>query len=261
MGTENAFMMDDPNAEASDAEESASGAEESAPPVRRLAAQVTDWVTMVVRCREICEADLWCSVWQVYDGEGTTSDAGCWTEAMGGLGYPIDRSRMGEADATGIKDEAFIQHWFSEDITTTTTTTTAPPPPNRVLPILLGVAGLVALLGLGAYAMGWCSPKDKKKPRSAKRALQPAPEPPKEEPRPEPVPTQPSFLMSAPVLTYTAAPITYAAPVATMQAAPMTYAAPPMTTASYQVVQPHSTMPYATSVVVPQEPIIGGFMG
>lgn len=256
---ENAFKK---NAEASDAEASASGAEASGDPVaeRRLAvAQVTDWETTIVRCREICEADIWCSVWQVYDGSGTTADAGCWTETTGALGYPILRDVV-EADATGVKDGAFIQHWFSEDITSTTTTTTAPPPPDRLLPILLGLAGLAALLGLGAYAMGWCSPKDKKKPR-AKRALQPAPEPPKEEPRPEPVPTQPSFLMSAPVLTYTAAPITYAAPVATMQAAPMTYAAPPMTTASYQVVQPHSTMPYATSVVVPQEPIIGGFMG
>lgn len=247
--TETSFMMDDPN---------------PAPPApeRRLADQVTDWDTTITRCREICESDIWCSVWQVYDGTGTTTDAGCFTEAMGGLGYPLVRDATHfQADATGVKDGAFIQHWFSEDITTTTTTTTAPPPPNRLLPILLGLSSLAALLGLGAYAMGWCSPKDKPKKPRAKRALQPAPEPPKEEPRPEPVPTQPSFLMSAPVLTYTAAPVTYAAPVATMQHQHMQYAAPPITTASYQVVQPHSTMPYATSVVVPQEPIVGGFMG
>jgi len=250
---ESAFQMDDPSAVVQR---------------RRLTAQVTDWVTTILRCREICESDIWCSVWQVYDGSGTTADKGCFTESEGSLGYPLVRDQSSfQADATGVKDGAFIQHWYSEDITTTTTTTTAPPPPNRLLPILLGLAGLAALLGVGAYAMGWCSPKDKpKKPKTKPRAL--APEPPKEEPRPEPVPTQPSFLMSAPVLTYTAAPVTYAAPVATMQHQPMTYAAPPVTTASYQMVQPHSsmmqphsTMPYATSVVVPQEPIVGGFMG
>merc|ERR1712159_263186 len=139
----------------------------------------------------------------------------------------------------GIKDGAFIQHWYSEDITTTTTTTTTNPPPNRLLPILLSLAGLAALLGLGAYAMGWCSPKEKAKKPRAKRALQ-QPPPKEDPPKPEPVPTQPSFLMSAPVLTYTAAPVTYAVPVATHVAAPMAYAAPPVTTASYQVVQPTS---------------------
>jgi hypothetical protein len=229
---------------------------------RRLSTE-PDWAVITQRCKEICYSDIWCTVWQVYSADvpaGSSRVPGCHTEAMGGLAYPLDRSTMyGPED--GIIDGEFIQHWYSEDITTTTTTTTSPAPPSKLLPILLGLAGLAALLGLGAYAMGWCSPKEKAKKPRAKRALQPAPEPPKEEPRPEPVPTQPSFLMSAPVLTYTAAPVTYAAPVATMQAAPMTYAAPPVTTASYQVVQPQSTVPYSTSVVVPQEPIVGGFMG
>lgn len=230
---------------------------------RRLAV-TTDWAKSIKRCREICVADLWCTVWQVYDASAaaTSTESGCFTEQRGDLEYPLDRSKMTPEEDGVILDGEFIQHWFSEDITTTTTTTTPPPPPNRLLPILLGLAGLAALLGLGAYAMGWCSPKEKTKKRKA-RGLQPAPEAPKEEPKVEPVPTQPSFLMSAPVLTYTAAPVTYAAPVATMQAAPVTYAAPPVTTASYQVVQPSSTVPFAqsTSVVVPQEPVAGGFMG
>jgi len=222
----------------------------------------TDWALLSTRCKEVCTSDIWCSVWQVYDGTQAGLDAGCYTEAQGDLDYPMGRSASEVVNYPdgGIYDGEFIQHWYSEDVTTTTTTTTSPPQPNRLLPILLGLAGLAALLGLGAYAMGWCSPKEKVKKPRAKRALQQPPEPPKEEPKPEPVPTQPSFLMSAPVLTYTAAPVTYAAPVATMQAAPLTYAAPPVTTASYQVVQGASTMPYSTSVVVPQEPV-QGFMG
>jgi hypothetical protein len=210
-----------------------------------------DWAELSLRCKEVCYSDIWCTVWQVYNGNGKT-DPGCFTEAQGNLAYPLNRATDVEEDETGIVDGEFIQHWYSQDITTTTTTTTSPPPPNRLLPILLGLGALAALLGLGAYAMGWCSPKEKVKKPRAKRALQ-QPDPPKEEPA-APVPTQPSFLMSAPVLTYTAAPVTYAAPVATMQAAPVTYAAPHITTASYQVVQP-------SSVMVPQEPMIGGFMG
>lgn len=220
----------------------------------------TDWAELAIRCKEVCVSDIWCSVWQVYNGndqDAAGNHKGCFTEAQGDLNYPLTRSNVVQ-DPTGIQDGEFLQHWYSQDITTTTTTTTSPPPPNRLLPILLGVSGLVALVGLGAYAMGWCSPKEKPKVRAKKRAVQQAPEPPKE----EPVPAQPSFLMQAPVLTYSAAPVTYAAPVATAAyaAAPMTYAAAPAA-ASYQVVQAPTTMPYSTSVVVPQEPMMTGFMG
>lgn len=233
---------------------------------QNVATTTTNWAELAKRCKEVCTSDIWCTIWQVYDKAVGGLNPGCYTEQQGALNYPLGRSASevveltDSGDGTGIYLGEFIQHWYSEDVTTTTTTSSSTAAPNRLLPILLGLAGLAALLGLGAYAMGWCSPKEKAKKPRAKRALQQPPEPPKEEPKPEPVPTQPSFLMSAPVLTYTAAPVTYAAPVATMQAAPLTYAAPPVTTASYQVVQPSSTMPYSTSVVVPQEPV-QGFMG
>merc|ERR1712224_672109 len=146
-----------------------------------------DWDMTNTHCKEVCYADIWCSAWQTYDNVGSM-EAGCFTEGRGVLAYPLDRDDM-VAEETGIMGGEFIQHWYSEDITTTTTTTTTNPPPNKLLPILLGLAGLAALLGLGAYAMGWCSPKEKAKKPRAKRALQPAPEPPKEEPKAEPVPT------------------------------------------------------------------------
>lgn len=244
-------------------------------PARRLGVpQVTDWPTTVLRCREVCEADLHCTVWQVYQPGGTApnSGLGCWTESVDSpLPYPLSRDDdKFVKDETGVRDGAFIQHWFSEDVTTTTVAPAPPPPPpNRLLPILLTLGGLAALLGVGAYAMGWCNAKEKPNKKRARNKATPAPEPPKEEPQSEPVPTQSALLMSAPVLTYSAAPVTYAAPVATHHVAPLSYAAPPVTTASYQVVHPSSTvphttvpysttMPYSTSVVVPHDT---AFMG
>lgn len=244
------------------AETTAAPAAETAPARRLAVPQVTDWPTTVLRCKEVCEADLHCTVWQVYQAGGTApnSGLGCWTESVDNpLPYPLSREDDAFVlDEAGVRDGAFIQHWFSEDVTTTTVAPPPPPPPpNRLLPILLTLGGLAALLGVGAYAMGWCNAQEKPKTKRARKAP-PAPEPPKEEPRSEPVPTQSALLMSAPVLTYSAAPVTYAAPVATHHVAPLSYAAPPVTTASYQVVHPHSTvahstMPYSTSVVVPHD--------
>jgi hypothetical protein len=213
---------------------------------------VTDWDYVISRCKEICYADLWCTAWQAVNAAPSSNPPGCYTEAQAkALPYPLTKDQV--TDVSNVPDAImggeYIQHWYSEDWTTTTTTTTTVAQSN-LLPILAGLGALAALLGLLAYAMGWCSPKEKPKKR-AKRALQP--EPVKEEPKPEPVPTQPSFLMSAPVLTYTAPPVTYAPPIATH--APV-YAAPPVTTASYAVV------PQTHSVVVPQEPVVHtGFMG
>jgi len=230
---------------------------------RRLVA-VPDWQTIKARCQQICYSDLWCSAWQVYDVD-VGNGLGCFTESDDQpLPYPLDADPQANqlvARTSGIYAGEFIQHWFPEDVSTTTTTALLVVPQLPDLPtsdkkpmIVGGLAALAVLCGCGACCLGRCCGGSSKVPKPKHRAMQPVAESPRElSPRtePEPVPTKPSTLVTAPVVTRPQAAsstVTYAAPTSAMQSRPMSYTVAPVVTSTYRVVQQSSATPVPRSV-------------